>query len=226
MRKTYTSGSVEVHAVHHVSLSVMPGELVALMGPSGCGKSTLLSISGGLLRPDSGTVTVGGLSLYDLVGARFHEHRRRSVGFVFQDFNLMRTLTAVENVMLVDELDGMSRKQARQRALAALRSVGLDGVADRYPSELSGGQQQRVAIARALTGCPRLVLADEPTGALDSTNTRSVLGLLAEIVAAGGACVVATHDPEVAAAAHRVVQMLDGALTEDARPAVVGEALQ
>ncbi|MFB9433176.1 ABC transporter ATP-binding protein [Streptoalloteichus tenebrarius] len=223
MGKTYASGSVEVHAVHQVSLSVMPGELVALMGPSGCGKSTLLSVSGGLLRPDSGTVTVGGVSLYDLAGARFHEHRRRSLGFVFQDFNLMRTLTAVENVMLVDELDGMPRKRARQRALAALRSVGLDDVAERYPGELSGGQQQRVAIARALTGSPRLVLADEPTGALDSANTRSVLGLLGEIVAAGGACLVATHDPEVAAAAHRVVQMLDGVLTEG-RAAAVGEA--
>ncbi|MEV6525786.1 ABC transporter ATP-binding protein [Longispora sp. NPDC051575] len=210
IEKSYQSGSLRVQALGGVSLRVQPHELVAVMGPSGCGKSTLLAIAGGLLQPGGGEVNVAGAALNRLRGGALHSHRRRYIGYVFQDYNLMRTLTAVENVALPDELSGMRRSEARQRAVAALQAVGMAKEAGRYSDQLSGGQQQRVALARAITGGRQLILADEPTGALDSVTATGVLDVLRGLVDAGAGCVLVTHDPTVAARADRVVHMRDG----------------
>lgn len=208
--KFYGTDEARVRAVDGVSLTVGAGEMVALRGASGCGKSTLLSIAGGLLPPDSGSVHVDGENVYELREPQRQRLRRRSIGFIFQDYNLMRTLTAVENVMLVDELDGMPRRKARVRAMDALERVGLGDHRDRYPAELSGGQQQRVAVARALCGTPRLILADEPTGALDSVNAEGVVDLLRGLTGEGGGCLIVTHNDAVAAVADRVHDIRDG----------------
>ncbi|MGY0233924.1 ABC transporter ATP-binding protein [Longispora urticae] len=221
IEKSYHAGSLRVPALGGVSLRVGPRELVAVMGPSGCGKSTLLAIAGGLLRPGGGDVAVAGSSLGRLKGGALHRHRRRYIGYVFQDYNLMRTLTAAENVALPDELSGMRRAEARRRALVALESVGMAGQATRFPDQLSGGQQQRVALARAISGDRQLILADEPTGALDSNTATGVLELLRGLVDAGAGCVLVTHDPAVAARADRVIHMRDGLIRE--RPSGAGQ---
>lgn len=211
--KRFGSKIVQVAAVREATLEVRPRELVSLRGPSGCGKSTLLAIAGGLMRPESGEVFIGGRDLYNQPESTLQQFRRRHIGFVFQEYNLLRTFTAAENVMLVTELNGVTRRVARKSALDALDRVGMRALADRFPAELSGGQQQRVAIARAICGGQDLILADEPTGALDSENARKVLDLLLDLAREGAACLVVTHDATVAAAAHRGYEMRDGVLS-------------
>ncbi|MEV4891716.1 ABC transporter ATP-binding protein [Nonomuraea sp. NPDC055795] len=201
-----------VHALNGVNLDVSPGELVAVMGPSGSGKSTLLNLAGGLDRPTSGRVVIEG---HDLAEVRdVAALRRRSVGYVFQDLNLIPALTAAENVMLPRELDGVRTRQAREEALAVLAEVALDHIAERFPQELSGGQRQRVAIARALVGERRLLLADEPTGALDTATGDEILQLLRGRCDAGAAVLLVTHEPRYAGWADRVVFLRDGEIAD------------
>jgi putative ABC transport system ATP-binding protein len=188
------------------------------MGPSGSGKSTLLNIAGGLDRPTSGDVVVEGVSLRTATKRQLATLRRRSIGYVFQDLNLLRSLTAAENVALPLELDGMSVRRARKIAVAALGDVGLPELSGRFPDEMSGGQQQRVAIARALVGDRRLVLADEPTGALDSQTGEAVLRLLRARVDAGAAGVLVTHEARHAGWADRVVFLRDGVIVDTSGP--------
>jgi putative ABC transport system ATP-binding protein len=212
--RVYRRGAVEVRALGGVSLDVRVGELVAVMGPSGSGKSTLLHLAGGLDAPTCGKVTIDGVVLGRLPGRALAALRRRSVGYVFQDFNLVPALTAVENVMLPRELDGVGARAARREALAALAEVDLAELAERFPEELSGGQQQRVAIARAVVGPRRLVLADEPTGAVDSAGGEQILRLLRARVDAGAAGLLVTHDPRHAAWADRVMFLRDGVIVD------------
>jgi putative ABC transport system ATP-binding protein len=211
-------GDAEVHALACVSLQVPPGELVAVMGPSGSGKSTLLNIAGGLDLPSAGTVLVEGRDLGQLNRGALAQLRRRSIGYVFQSLNLIPSLTAVENVMLPCELDGVSTRRARRDALAALEEVHLVELADRFPDDMSGGQQQRVAIARAVVGERRLILADEPTGALDSHTGEDVLRLLRGRCDAGAAGVLVTHDARHAGWADRVVFLRDGRQIDETPP--------
>src|SRR4051812_21068472 len=192
--RDHGSGAGLVHALREVSLTVMAGEFVAVMGPSGSGKSTLLTLAGGLDRPTSGQVVVEGVDFGRLPLKALATARRRTVGYVFQDLNLIPSLTAAENVMLPRELDGVRTRTARREALAAMAEVGLTELADRFPEEMSGGQQQRVAIARAIIGDRRLVLADEPTGALDSQTGEDVMRLLRARCDAGAACLMVTHE--------------------------------
>ncbi len=223
--RVHGSGDTAVHALRGISLGVLPGEFVAIMGPSGSGKSTLLNVAGGLDVPSGGSVRVEGTDLGSLSRADLAALRRRSVGYVFQDFNLIPALTAVENVALPRELDGVRLREARRDAEAALAEVGLDDVGDRFPDELSGGQQQRVAIARALVGPRRLVLADEPTGALDSRTGEMVLRLLRARCDAGASGVLVTHEARHAAWANRVVFLRDGAMVDETGVATPVEAL-
>jgi putative ABC transport system ATP-binding protein len=223
--RVHGRGETAVHALRGVSLTVEPGELVAVMGPSGSGKSTLLNLAGGLDGPTSGTVLVEGTDLGGLTRAQLAAVRRRSVGYVFQDFNLIPALTAAENVALPRELDGVRLREVRRESAAALEEVGLSELADRFPDELSGGQRQRVAIARALVGPRRLVLADEPTGALDSRTGEWVLRLLRTRCDAGAAGVLVTHEARHAAWADRVVFLRDGAMVDETGHATPVEAL-
>jgi putative ABC transport system ATP-binding protein len=223
--RTHGRGDAATHALRHVSLSVVAGELVAVMGPSGSGKSTLLNLAGGLDRPDRGAVLVEGVDLSTLSRKRLAELRRHSVGYVFQALNLVPSLTAAENVALPLELDGVPIRRARPQAEAALSEVELDGYADRFPDDLSGGQQQRVAIARALIGQRKLVLADEPTGALDSLTGEGVLKLLRTRVDAGAAGVLVTHEARHAAWADRVVFLRDGSIVDTSGPLAQPECL-
>ncbi len=215
VRRVHGSGPTAVHALRGVSLSVDPGVLVAVMGPSGSGKSTLLTLAGGLDTPTAGEVVVEGVSLSRLSRRELAQLRRRSVGYVFQDFNLIPALTAAENVALPRELDGVSSRRARAEAVAALAEVDIAELADRFPDDMSGGQQQRVAIARALVGDRRLVLADEPTGALDSETGEAVLRLLRARVDAGAAGVLVTHEARHAAWADHVVFLRDGLMVDE-----------
>jgi putative ABC transport system ATP-binding protein len=208
--KVYGSGPTEVHALRDVDLSVERGELVAIMGPSGSGKSTLLTIAGSLEQPTSGEVLVDGVDLASVSRTEQAKMRRRSIGYVFQDFNLLPGLTAVENVTLPLELDGVRAKSARPTGLRALEELDVGQRADRYPDELSGGERQRVAIARALVGERGLLLADEPTGALDSVNGEAVMRLLRAATHRGVAGVVVTHEAHLASWADRVVFLRDG----------------
>ncbi|WP_375389592.1 ABC transporter ATP-binding protein [uncultured Amnibacterium sp.] len=210
----YGAGEQAVDALRDVSVEVQPGELVAVMGASGSGKSSLLAIAGGLTRPTSGEVLVDGQALAQVSPKQLAALRRRSLGFVFQDYNLVPTLTAAENVGLPLELDGWSRRRVRGAAVAALEAVGLADKADRFPDDLSGGQQQRVAIARAVVGPRRLVLADEPTGALDSTTGELVLRMLRARVDAGAGGLLVTHDARHAAWADRIVFLRDGSVID------------
>jgi putative ABC transport system ATP-binding protein len=218
VHRVHGSGATAVHALRGVSLAVEEGELVAVMGPSGSGKSTLLNLAGGLDRPTRGEVVVEGTALGGCSRGALAALRRRRLGYVFQDLNLLASLTAAENVALPLELDGVGVRQTRRLAAAALAEVDLDGYGQRFPDELSGGQQQRVAIARALIGRRRLMLADEPTGALDSQTGEAVLRLLRSRVDAGAAAVLVTHEARHAAWADRVVFLRDGAIVDTSGP--------
>jgi putative ABC transport system ATP-binding protein len=219
--RVHGHGDVVVHALDGVSLSVAAGELVAVMGPSGSGKSSLLNVAGGLDSPTSGEVLVEGQVLGRLSRAALAQLRRRSIGYVFQSLNLIPSLTAVENVMLPRELDGISTRRARTQAIAALTQLGLAELRDRFPDDMSGGQQQRVAIARAVVGDRRLILADEPTGALDSQTGEDVLRLLRARCDAGAAGVLVTHDARHAGWADRVIFLRDGTRIDET-PALDG----
>jgi putative ABC transport system ATP-binding protein len=208
--KVYGSGPNEVNALRDVDLSVERGELVAVMGPSGSGKSTLLTIAGSLEDASSGQVLVDGLDLATVPRSDRAKMRRRSIGYVFQDFNLLPGLTALENVTLPLELDGVNAKAARGSGLEAMEALGVAEHADRYPDELSGGERQRVAIARATVGKRGLLLADEPTGALDSVNGEAVMRLVRAATERDVAGVVVTHEAHLASWADRVVFLRDG----------------
>ena len=216
--RVHGHGEAAVHALRGVTLSVEEGELVAVMGPSGSGKSTLLTLAGGLDTPTSGDVVVEGEALSHLDLKARAVLRRRRIGYVFQDFNLIPALTAAENVSLPRELDGVGVRAARREALEALEEVDLVDQADRFPDDMSGGQQQRVAIARALIGERRLILADEPTGALDSETGEAVLRLLRRRCDAGAAGILVTHEARHAAWADRVVFLRDGLAVDQAGP--------
>jgi putative ABC transport system ATP-binding protein len=212
--KIYGAGPSEVHALSEVDLSVERGELVAVMGPSGSGKSTLLTIAGSLEEPTSGQILVDGVDLATVSRSERAQMRRRSIGYVFQDFNLLPGLTAIENVTLPLELDGTRAKAAKASAVKALEELDVAGDADRYPDELSGGERQRVAIARAIVGERGLLLADEPTGALDSVNGEAVMRLLRAAAHRGVAGVVVTHEAQLASWADRVVFLRDGRVVD------------
>lgn len=210
LRKQYRRDARLV--VDGVSLGVERGEWLAIMGPSGCGKSTLLQMLGGLTTPSSGTVHVAGMSMSDCSESRRARLRRRHVGYVFQRYNLIDELRVVDDVSLPLRLNGISGRRARAEATQMLERLGLSHVAQARPSELSGGEQQRAAIARALVGRPDIVLADEPTGALDSGAAQHVIELITDASTRGQAVVMVTHDESVARAAHRVIHMVDGRL--------------
>jgi putative ABC transport system ATP-binding protein len=212
--KVYGSGPSEVDALRAVDLAVERGELVAVMGPSGSGKSTLLTIAGSLEETTSGQVLVDGVDLATVSRSERAKMRRRSIGYVFQDFNLLPGLTAIENVSLPLELDGVRAKAAQTNGMKALEELDVAEHADRYPDELSGGERQRVAIARAIVGERGLLLADEPTGALDSVNGEAVMRLLRAATERGVAGVVVTHEAQLAAWADRVVFLRDGRVVD------------
>ncbi len=215
LAKEYGADAALVQAVKGIDLDVVPGETVAVMGPSGCGKSTLLHLLGGLDRPSAGEIRLAGARLDQLGEHSLARVRRTSIGFVFQAFHLVEELTAAENVELPALLAGRSPRAARTRAQELLEQIGLHDRARHLPSALSGGQRQRVAIARALSNEPRVVLADEPTGNLDSASTLEVLRLLEQLRAGGQTLVIVTHDERVAATADRLISMRDGAFVEE-----------
>jgi putative ABC transport system ATP-binding protein len=218
--KSYGQGSAEVHALREVSLTADEGAMVAVMGPSGSGKSTLLTIAGTLEDPTSGEVLIAGQPVGKASRGDKARLRRRVIGYVFQDFNLLPGLTAAENISLPLELDGVPGRKARIAALKALDGLGLSDRASHYPDQLSGGERQRVAIARAMVGDRRLLLADEPSGALDSVNAEAVMRLIHDACKnAGMAAVVVTHDAQLASWADRVVFLRDGQVTDQAGPA-------
>jgi putative ABC transport system ATP-binding protein len=212
--RSYGEGAALVHALIEADVAVNAGELVAVMGPSGSGKSTLLTIAGTLEQPTSGVVRIGGVGTANMSSNDRARLRRRSIGYVFQSFNLLAGLTALENVALPLELDGTRVRAARNAAAEALERLGIGDRAGHFPDQLSGGESQRVAIARAVVGQRRLLLADEPTGSLDSTNGEAVMRMLRNACQQGVAGVVVTHDAQLASWAHRVVFMRDGRLVD------------
>jgi putative ABC transport system ATP-binding protein len=225
VQRTFRSGTRETNAVRGVDLDVAPGEWVAIMGPSGCGKSTLLHLLGGLDSPDAGTVSVDGEDVGRLSETERALLRRKRIGYVFQFFNLVQDFTVAENVELPMLLAGQRRHAARRRRRELLEAVGLADAADASPSQLSGGQQQRVAIARALANRPGVLLADEPTGNLDTESARQVLSLLRAQHDAGQTIVMVTHDARVAAAADRLLVMEDGRFTATGAAPETADAL-
>jgi putative ABC transport system ATP-binding protein len=222
--KIYGEGAAEVHALSNIDLSVDAGSLVAVMGASGSGKSTLLTIAGSLEDPTSGEIFVGGRSLTSLSRNAKAQLRRQSIGYVFQDYNLLAGLNAVENVSLPLELDGVSARKAQAAAMEAIEDFGLKDRASHYPDELSGGERQRIAIARAVVGGRQLLLADEPSGALDSTNGEAVMRLILAACHRGMAAVVVTHDAQLASWADRVIFLRDGRIVDQTLPAESPEA--
>ena len=217
VKKTYRMGDVDVNALAGVSLEVVEGELVAIMGASGSGKSTLLNILGCLDRPSEGRYWLGGEEVSQLDAEALAETRNKRLGFVFQSFNLLARTTAVENVELPLVYAGVAPRLRRQRAIEALERVGLGDRLRHLPSQLSGGQQQRVAIARALVNEPRLILADEPTGNLDSRASVEMISLLQRLGDEGITVVLVTHEPDIAAYARRVIVVRDGLVDDDRR---------
>jgi putative ABC transport system ATP-binding protein len=216
VRKEYVVGQQQVRALAGVSLGIDTGEFVALMGPSGSGKSTLLNILGGLDRPTHGQVMVGEHSLTQLKPKPLCRYRQQQLGFIFQKFNLLSTQTALENVEFPLVFAGVRPAQRKARAAEALKSVGLGDRLDHRPGQLSGGQQQRVAVARALVSDPALILADEPTGNLDTASGSSIMQLLADLNRAGRTIIVVTHDPRMKRYATRTIHMLDGLIVTEA----------
>lgn len=214
LSKTYTRGTHDVHALVDVSLDIEPGRLVVLLGPSGSGKTTLLNLVGAIEPITAGSIVVDGVDVGSLAGTELTEYRRRHVGFVFQFFNLVPTLTAAENVEIIAELTG---PEAANRAVAALAEVGLGDRRDHFPGQLSGGEQQRVAIARALVKGAPVLLADEPTGSLDLETGKQVLGLLRESTSTGRTVVLVTHNSAIAEIADRIVHLRDGHVAGDQR---------
>jgi putative ABC transport system ATP-binding protein len=215
--KVHGEGACVVRALHEIDLAVEAGSLVAVMGPSGSGKSTLLTIAGALEEPTTGEVRIGGAALAGMTANERARLRRRAIGYVFQDFNLLAGLTAVENVAMPLELDGITVRRARGSAMVALERLGIADKADRFPDDLSGGERQRVAVARAMVGDRMLLLADEPTGSLDSGNGQEVMRLLRASCQAGMAGLVVTHDAQLASWADRVIFLHDGRVTDQTR---------
>ncbi len=216
LTKVFGSGATAVTALDHVNLSVNPGEFVAIMGPSGCGKSTLLHLIGGLDRPSEGQVVIDGTSIAEMNDDRITELRRRKIGFVFQFFNLIPVLNAVENAALPITLDGVKPDEAQKKAAEWLARFGLSNRLTNRPDQLSGGEQQRVAIARALAAEPALILADEPTGNLDTRSGDEIAGLMRDVARKYGRTVVmVTHDPRIAAYADRIVFLKDGKIVDE-----------
>ena len=215
--RVYRTNDVEARALSDVSLTIERGEFVSIAGPSGCGKTTLLSILGLLDAPTGGEYFLEGKLVTTLSATQRAEIRNRSIGFVFQTFNLIGDLTVLENVELPLTYRGLSRKERRARVTESLERVGMDEWAEHYPSQLSGGQQQRVAVARAISGRPLILLADEPTGNLDSANGRAVMALLGELHEAGATICIVTHDPRYAHAADRTVHLFDGRIVSESR---------
>jgi putative ABC transport system ATP-binding protein len=223
--KVYGEGAAEVHALRKVSLEVDAGTMVVVMGPSGSGKSTLLTIAGSLEEPTTGQVLVAGRDIVTMSRNDQARLRRKSIGYVFQDFNLLPGLTAAENVALPLELDGVGARKAREAGLRALDGLGLADRASNYPDQLSGGERQRVAIARAVVGDRQLLLADEPSGALDSANGEAVMRMIHAACQRGVAAVVVTHDAQLASWADRVVFIRDGSIVDQTAPAPGPESL-
>jgi putative ABC transport system ATP-binding protein len=223
--KVYGEGATEVVALNGVDLNVDAGALVAVMGASGSGKSTLLTIAGSLEAPTAGEILIGGASLSRMTRNQAARLRRRSVGYVFQDYNLLAGLSALENVSLPLELDGTPAKKAQAAGMAALEELGLAERAAHFPDQLSGGERQRVSIARAVVGERQLLLADEPSGALDSTNGEAVMRLILAACHRGVAAVVVTHDAQLASWADRVVFLRDGRVVDQTMPQASPESL-
>jgi putative ABC transport system ATP-binding protein len=219
IRKVYSTGKVDVEALRGVDLEVGSNEYVAIVGPSGSGKSTLMNIIGCLDTPSSGEYVLSGERVAGLDRNRLAEIRNRHIGFVFQNFNLLPYASALENVELPLLFAGVGARERRERATAMLAKVGLEDRLEHKPTELSGGQMQRVAIARALVNRPAILLADEPTGNLDSAAGQAIVSLFAELYASGQTIVLITHDSGIAKLAHRVVQVRDGQIVEDRRKA-------
>ena len=217
IRKVYDTGKVKVEALKGVDLEIFPGEFVAIVGPSGSGKSTLMNLVGCLDTPSDGTYSIGGDNVAGVTRDQLAEIRNRRVGFVFQNFNLLPHITAQENVELPMLFGGVSPKERRARAVELLTKVGLGDRVDHKPTELSGGQMQRVAIARALAMNPDIILADEPTGNLDTSSGTDVMGLFNELWKSGRTLVIITHDPALAKRASRIVEIRDGRITSDTR---------
>ncbi|MEY4423292.1 MAG: hypothetical protein RLZZ258_395 [Actinomycetota bacterium] len=217
IRKTYGSGDTAVEALKGVDLQVSEGELVAIMGASGSGKSTLLSIAGGLEKPTQGSAMVAGFELFASSPAVIARLRRQTLGYVFQDFNLIPALSVIENVALPLELDGERRSAARAAALESLKTMGIEELAKRFPDEISGGQRQRVAIARSIVGPRKVILADEPTGALDSRTGEAVIRALRSRIDAGAGGILVTHDAKNAAWADRILIIRDGLIVDETR---------
>jgi putative ABC transport system ATP-binding protein len=217
LTKTYQLGEVAVHALQDVSFDIRRGEFVAIMGPSGSGKSTLMNLIGALDTPTAGELAINGVSIASLSGDELADLRNRTIGFVFQQFNLLRRTTALENVKLPLAYARDPGRQAQADELAAqrLREVGLEERMDHVPSQLSGGQQQRVAIARALVNSPSLILADEPTGALDTHTSEEIMGLFRRLTEQGMTVIIVTHEADVAAYAERLLRVRDGRIVED-----------
>ncbi len=218
LTKVYGTGTVAVHALRGINLTVERGEFIAVMGPSGSGKSTLMNILGCLDRPTSGTYVLDGEDVSRLSKNQLAGVRNRQIGFVFQSYNLLPRLTAVKNVMLPLLYNGhqrFSERECYERAVAALESVGLGDRVHHKPNELSGGQQQRVAIARALVNNPSIILADEPTGNLDTHSSHEIMGLLQQLHQRGATIVMVTHEPDIGNYAERVIHLLDGQIDSD-----------